>query len=170
VAVTGGSRGIGKVLAIRLAKEGAHIVVCARSQQSGDLPGMAAAGGGTIVNISSGAARHAPPPTRPASAEDLDTLDPSYGMTKAALDRMTTSYAAELMAHNIAIVSVSPGLVLTERIRQAAIRRNVEVARAQSPDVIATAVAIVARDGMKYAGRVLAADDLVREHNGSRGD
>src|SRR3954451_16407669 len=37
--VTGSSRGIGKVLALRLAQEGANIVVCARSQAPGELPG-----------------------------------------------------------------------------------------------------------------------------------
>ena len=96
----------------------------------------------------------------PATAAELDSLDPSYGITKAALDRMTSAYAGELMAHNIAIVSVSPGLVITERIRQAAIRRNVDFARAQSPDVIATAVARICQDGMQYTGRILAAQDI----------
>jgi len=246
--VTGSSRGIGKVLALRLAQEGADIVVCARSQTQGELPGtihetakdvealgrralalkldlandadidavvdrthgefgridilvnnavivgprrkfvggdaefidlayrvnvrgpyrmiervsemMASQGGGTIVNITSGAARHPQAPVVAATPAELDTMDPSYGITKAALDRITTAYASELKAHNIAIVSVSPGLVITERIRQAAIRRNVAFDRAESPDVIASAVAAICRDGMQYTGRVLAARDL----------
>lgn len=37
--VTGSSRGIGKVLALRLADEGAAIVVCGRSDVTTDLPG-----------------------------------------------------------------------------------------------------------------------------------
>ncbi|MBV9579914.1 MAG: SDR family NAD(P)-dependent oxidoreductase [Chloroflexi bacterium] len=246
--VTGSSRGIGKVLALRLARDGADIVVCARSQTPGELPGtigetaaaaealgrralplkldlasdadidavvdrslgefgridilvnnavivgprrtfiggdaefldlayrvnvrgpyrltervseiMAAHGGGTIVNITSGAARHPQAPVVPATAADLDTMDPSYGITKAALDRITTAYAGELKAHNIAIVSVSPGLVITERIRQAAIRRNVEFGRAESPEVIASAVAAICQDAMPYTGKILAARDL----------
>ena len=96
---------------------------------------MARHGGGTIVNITSGAARH---PQAPAA--QLDAMDPSYGITKAALDRITSAYAGELKAQNIALVAVSPGLVITERIHQAAIRRNVDFSRAESPDVIASAV------------------------------
>jgi NAD(P)-dependent dehydrogenase (short-subunit alcohol dehydrogenase family) len=247
--ITGSSRGIGKVLALRLAQDGANIVVCARSQTQGELPGtigetatavealgrkalplkldlasdadidavvdrtmgefgridilvnnavivgprrkflggdadfidlayrvnvrgpyrlaervseiMAARGGGTIVNITSGAGRHPQAPVVAATAAELDTMDPSYGITKAALDRITTAYAGELKAHNIAIVSVSPGLVITERIRQAAIRRNIEFSRAESPDVIASAVATICADSMQYTGRVIMARDLV---------
>ncbi|HEU0169503.1 MAG TPA: SDR family NAD(P)-dependent oxidoreductase [Chloroflexota bacterium] len=251
--VTGSSRGIGKVVALELAKDGASIVVCARSEQPGELPGtigetaaavrdlgrralalkldltedaqmqavvdrtlqefgridilvnnavivgprrrfvagdsdfldhayrvnvrgpyrlaqlvspiMGGQGGGTIVNITSGAARHAAPPTAPATASELDAMDPSYGITKAALDRWANAYASELMGHNIAIVNVAPGLVITERIRAAAIRPNVDVSRAQPPEVIAKAVAFLAREGMRYTGRVLAAADVVAENN-----
>ncbi|MGH2365254.1 MAG: SDR family NAD(P)-dependent oxidoreductase [Chloroflexota bacterium] len=249
--MTGSSRGIGKVLAIKLADEGATVVVCARSETPGELPGtigetaaairergavafpvrvdltrdgdlealvdvtrhefgridilvnnavivgprrsfvdgdvafldlayrvnvrgpyclaqrvspvMAAGGGGTIINITSGAARHAPPPTGPATRAELDAMDPSYGITKAALDRMTTAYASELMAHGIAIVNVAPGLVITERIRHAAIRSNVDFSRAQSPEVIASAVAVICQNGMKYTGRIVAAQDVVND-------
>jgi NAD(P)-dependent dehydrogenase (short-subunit alcohol dehydrogenase family) len=244
--VTGSSRGIGKVLALRLAEDGASIVVCARSQQQGELPGtigetaaavealgrralalkldlsedadidavvdrtlgefgridilvnnavivgprrtfiggdaefldhayrvnvrgpfrltqrvteiMTRQGSGTIINITSGAARHPQSPTA-----QIDAMDPSYGITKAALDRITTAYASELKAHNIAMVSVSPGLVITERIRQAAIRRNVDFGRAESPDVIASAVARICQDPMQYTGQILAAREVNRE-------
>lgn len=247
--VTGSSRGIGKVLALRLADEGANVVVCGRTEVAGDLPGtigetaaaveakgrraiaikldladdasideaidetmsefgkidvlvnnavivghrlpiiggdatfldaayrvnvhapyrtiqrvskvMADAGGGAIINISSGSAIHAKPPKEPITAAELDSMDPSYGITKAALDRMTTAYASELMAKNISIVSVSPGLVITERIERAAIRRNVDFSRAEAPEVIASAVVLLAEEGMKYTGQILLAKDLV---------
>lgn len=249
--VTGSSRGIGKVLALRLAQDGANIVVCARSQQQGELPGtigetaaaiealgrralalkldltedrdidavvertmgefgridilvnnavivgprrafvggdaafldhayrvnvrgpyrmaqrvseiMAARGGGTIVNITSGAARHPQGPVMPATPGELDAMDPSYGITKASLDRITTAYASELKMHNIAIVSVAPGLVITERIRQAAIRRNVDFARAESPEVIASAVSVICRDPMQFTGQILSARAVVAQ-------
>jgi NAD(P)-dependent dehydrogenase (short-subunit alcohol dehydrogenase family) len=243
--VTGSSRGIGKVLALRLAHDGADIVVCARSEQQGELPGtigetatavqhlgrralalkldlsrddeidaivdrtlrefgridilvnnavivgprrtfiggdadfldlayrvnvrgpyrlaqcaasvMVAQGGGTIVNITSGAARH---PRDPLGL-GVDAMDPSYGITKASLDRITTAYASELKAHNIAIISVAPGLVITERIRHAAIRRNVDFGRAEAPDVIATAVSTICQDPMHFTGQILSARDVV---------
>jgi NAD(P)-dependent dehydrogenase (short-subunit alcohol dehydrogenase family) len=245
--VTGSSRGIGKVLALRLARDGADVVICARSQQQGDLPGtigetasavqdlgrralalkldlsqddeidavvdqtvrefgridilvnnavivgprrkfiggdaefldhayrvnvrgpyrltqrvasvMVGQGGGTIVNITSGAARH---PRDPLGV-GLDSMDPSYGITKASLDRITTAYASELHGHNIAIVSVAPGLVITERIRQAAIRSNVDFSRAESPEVIAEAVSTICEEPMRFTGQILSARDVVAE-------
>jgi NAD(P)-dependent dehydrogenase (short-subunit alcohol dehydrogenase family) len=248
--VTGSSRGIGKSVALKLAEDGADIVVSARTEDPGELPGaigetasavtamgrkalavradlandadltrlvetslkffghidilinnavivgprrqfvggtpefldlayrvnirapyvlaqqvsqcMAEAGGGVIINITSGAAMGAahrsPDELRRAA---LDAMDPSYGITKAALDRMTTAYAAELLQSNIAIVSVSPGLVITERIRHAAIRPNVDFSRAEPPEVIANAVAFLCQRGAEYAGQILRARDMV---------
>ncbi|HEX5367915.1 MAG TPA: SDR family NAD(P)-dependent oxidoreductase [Dehalococcoidia bacterium] len=251
--VTGSSRGIGKVIALQLAGDGANVVVCARSVTAGELPGtigetakevelagghaiavkldladdadidnsleqarkafggldilvnnavivgprrrfvggesefldhayrvnvrgpyvlaqkasamMAQNGGGAIINISSGAARNSQPPTKPATDAELDSMDPSYGITKAALDRISTAYASELMGKNISIMSISPGLVITERIRQAAIRPNVDFSRAEPADVIARAVSFLALNGMQYTGRVLSAKDVVAENN-----
>jgi NAD(P)-dependent dehydrogenase (short-subunit alcohol dehydrogenase family) len=250
--VTGSSRGIGKMLAIRLAQDGANIVVGARTEQQGDLPGtigetaqevnalgrealavkldlasdddidrvvtrtldrfgsvdilvnnavivgprqkfvggnvdffdlayrvnvrgpvrlaqqcaavMASQQGGTIINITSGSARHREAPTKPASDAELDAMDPSYGVTKAALDRFTNAYASELMRDNISIMCVAPGLVITERIKAAAIRPNVDFGRAEPPDVISKAVSFLAQNGMKFTGRVLVAKDLVEEN------
>ena len=250
--VTGSSRGIGKVLAIKLAEEGANIVVCARSMEQGKLPGtigetarevealgraalavkldlaedadlaavveqtvqrfgridilvnnavivgprqrfsggrpdfldlayrvnvrgpvalsqlcapiMAKQGGGTIINITSGSARHREAPQEPATDAELDAMDPSYGVTKAALDRFANAYASELMRDNISIMCVAPGLVITERIKAAAIRPNVAFDRAEPPEVIAKAVSFLAQNGMKYTGRVLVAKELVAEH------
>jgi NAD(P)-dependent dehydrogenase (short-subunit alcohol dehydrogenase family) len=249
--ITGSSRGIGKVLAIKLADEGASIVVTGRTEVEADLPGtigetaaaiekigspviavkldladdasidaaidaaiakfgridilvnnavivgrrlpfpggnpdfldvayrvnvrapyrmtqrvteiMAENGGGTVINITSEAAHHAKPPTAPITANELDSMDPSYGITKAALERMTTAYASELFGKNIAIVAVAPGLVITERIAKASIRRNVNFDSAESSDVIADAVAVLAKEGMKHTGRLLFGADFLAE-------
>ena len=198
--VTGASRGIGKAIALRLAREGARVVVTARSVEPGRVPGtihatvdeIRAAGGealaircdirdaeqvaamldgarrgfgpvdvlvnnaaatfrstaldvplkrwdlvmdvnvrgtflctravvesmiergtGSILNISSGAG-------------DLDVRQtgdgryPSlaYGVSKAALNRMSVGFARELAPHGISVNALMPaGLVLTEGAR-----------------------------------------------------
>src|SRR5579871_2265925 len=66
-------------------------------------PAMIAQGDGLIVNVSSsGAVQYA------------HTV--SYGVGKAALDRMTADMAHELKPHGVAVVSVWPGLVRTELV------------------------------------------------------
>jgi citronellol/citronellal dehydrogenase len=253
--VTGSTRGIGKVLAIKLAEAGADIVVCGRTEVETDLPGtlgetaaavekfgvralpvrmdladdesidsaitaamdafgkidilinnavmvgprlplidgsadfldaaycvnvrapfriiqrvasiMRKQGGGKIINITSGSAIHSPPPSGPMSDRERDSMDPSYGITKAALDRMTTVYASELLQDNISIVNVAPGLVITERIKKAAIRRNVDFPNAEPPEVIADAVLLLATEGMSFTGQVLTAQSLIRANGTS---
>lgn len=248
--VTGSSRGIGKVIALQLAQDGANVVVCSRTEQVADLPGtigetagainaaggkaiavkldltsdddirnvvdrtvetfggvdilvnnavivgprpsflggnadfldlayrvnirapyvlaqlagtkMAAAGGGVIVNISSGSARYTPAPTEPAKT--LDQMDPSYGVSKAALERWSTAYAAELWASNIAVVCLRPGLVATERILAAAIRPNVDLSRAEPGAVTAKATSFMCQHGIEYTGQVLTCREVVEAH------
>jgi dehydrogenase/reductase SDR family protein 1 len=65
-------------------------------------PLMIPQGSGLIANISSsGAAEYA--------------WHVAYGVGKAALDRFTRDAAHELQPHGIAVISLWPGLVLTER-------------------------------------------------------
>ena len=65
-------------------------------------PMMIEAGSGLIANISSsGATRYA--------------WHVAYGVGKAALDRFTADAAHELEPHGVTVVSLWPGLVLTER-------------------------------------------------------
>ena len=62
---------------------------------------MVAQGSGLVVNISShGATQH--------------LLSVPYGIGKAAIDKLTHDTAMELRAHGVAVVSLWPGLVLTE--------------------------------------------------------
>jgi NAD(P)-dependent dehydrogenase (short-subunit alcohol dehydrogenase family) len=68
------------------------------------VPHMIARGGGAIVNITSGAAGV----TRPGMGAHGF---PAYAVTKAALQRLTTYFAAEYAAAGIAVNAVSPGNV-----------------------------------------------------------
>ena len=69
------------------------------------VPGMLARGEGWILNISSRAAEHPEGPPFP----DVH-LAPwtTYGMVKAALERFSTSLAAELSPHGVAVNALAP--------------------------------------------------------------
>jgi NAD(P)-dependent dehydrogenase (short-subunit alcohol dehydrogenase family) len=124
---------------------------------------MAAAGGGAIFNISSGAARNAQPPKEPLVNFEPQ-MSPAYGISKAALDRFSTAYASELMAHKIALITVVPSLTVTERIERNPLRPGVDLSNADPPDVTAKAVAFLARDPMQYTGQILSARDVVAQN------
>ena len=44
----------------------------------------------------------------------------AYGVSKAATDKMTADMAIELKPHGVAVVSLYPGLVRTEKVMEAA--------------------------------------------------
>ncbi|RON37926.1 SDR family NAD(P)-dependent oxidoreductase [Pseudomonas brassicacearum] len=46
--------------------------------------------------------------------------DPAYGASKAGLDKMAFDMADELRPHNVAAISLWPGIVATERVQQMA--------------------------------------------------
>lgn len=72
------------------------------------VPGMREHGGGWILNISSGAARHPTLPPGPFASLGATV----YGMCKAAIERFSTGLAAELYADNIAVNALSPTQVV----------------------------------------------------------
>jgi citronellol/citronellal dehydrogenase len=76
------------------------------------LPAIVAAGGGAVVNISSGAAWH-PEPPGPDSPPAIHR-GPEYGITKAALDRFTTGIARELVPHRVGAVGIWVRYTMTE--------------------------------------------------------
>jgi NAD(P)-dependent dehydrogenase (short-subunit alcohol dehydrogenase family) len=252
--VTGSSRGIGKAIAIELARQGADIVVCARTEQSsddapgsigetaeavratgrkalalrvdvtsdGDLEGlveqtvaefgkidvlvnnagvlggggpfiggdpnlldlfyrtnvrapyvaaqlvgakMVEAGGGAIINISSGLAKMPPPPAGdPGQGGGGGHGGPGavYGLSKAALDRWATGVAAELKAQRIAIINVYPGMTITERMERR-LPPGVDTSRMERPETTGKAVAFLCRDAMAYTGQIVEARALVDE-------
>lgn len=114
-------------------------------------PLMIARRAGLIVNISFIAAQH-------------DDTGPIYGPAKAADDRMAACMAHELREHNVAAVSLSPGLVRTEGVMKAA--EHFDLSNSESPQFIGRAVAALAADPavMGKSGRVVVAAELAHEY------
>jgi NAD(P)-dependent dehydrogenase (short-subunit alcohol dehydrogenase family) len=81
----------------------------------------------------------------------------AYGVSKAATDKLTFDMAAELKAHNVAVVSLYPGLVRTEKVMEAA--QFLDLSNSESPDFIGRAVGALASDPavMRHSGQVLVA-------------
>ncbi|MCY4142501.1 MAG: SDR family NAD(P)-dependent oxidoreductase [Gammaproteobacteria bacterium] len=71
------------------------------------LPDMVEKGKGHIIYISSHAAIH---PQNPQAGGGGGTV---YGMCKAAMERFSTGFAAEVYSSNVAVNAISPGLVAT---------------------------------------------------------
>ena len=88
----------------------------------------------------------------------------AYGVSKAATDKMTADLAHELRAHNVAVVSLYPGLVRTEKVMQAAEWLN--LSNSESPQFIGRAVVALASDPrlMERTGSVLVAARLAQEY------
>lgn len=243
--VTGSSRGIGKAIALELAAQGCDVVVSARSERPGELPGtidetreavealgrralavrtdvtidddlralveqaltlsgridilinnaggaggawdyltgdverldynyrlnlrspfvltqlvaaqMIVAGGGAVINISSGAARNLPPP-RPGVMPEFNV---TYGVTKAGLDRWATGVAQVLLDKNIAIINVNPGFTITERVLAAP---GGATRQGESPETTAKVVAFLCQDPMTYTGQIVTSRAFFDEH------
>lgn len=107
--------------------------------------------GGLIVNISFWAAQ-----------KYLSNV--AYGVSKAATDKLTADMAHELQPHNVAVVSLYPGLVRTEKVMEAA--AFLDLSNSESPQFIGRAVAALASDSniLQKSGRVLVAAALAQEY------
>jgi len=114
-------------------------------------PGMIARGRGLIVNISFWAAQKR-------------VGNVAYGVAKAATDKMTADMAVELERHGVAVVSLYPGLVRTEKVMEAA--AWLDLSNSESPEFIGRAVAALAVDAavLRHTGRVLVAAAVARDY------
>jgi dehydrogenase/reductase SDR family protein 1 len=114
-------------------------------------PMMVAQRNGLIVNISFWAAQ-----------KHLGNV--AYGVAKAATDKMTADMSHELRGYNVAVVSLYPGLVRTEKVMQAA--EWLDLSNSESPQFIGRAVRGLAIDPrlMEKSGRVLIAASLAQEY------
>lgn len=88
----------------------------------------------------------------------------AYGVAKAATDKLTADMAHELREHNIAVVSLYPGLVRTESVMASA--AFFDLSNSESPQFIGRAVAALAADPnvMRRTGQVLVAAVLGHEY------
>ena len=118
---------------------------------------MVKANAGLIVNVSS------------SGAEEY-AWQVAYGVGKCALDRITADTAHELAAHGVAVVSVWPGFVRTERIDVGAamglLPESLDLSTSESPRFMRRAVVALADDGdvARWSGRAVSARDLAEEY------
>ncbi|MFD2614980.1 SDR family NAD(P)-dependent oxidoreductase [Paenibacillus gansuensis] len=112
---------------------------------------MVPARSGLIVNISFWAAQ-------------MYMANVAYGVSKAATDKMVRDMAHELTPHQVAAVSLYPGLVRTEGVMRAA--HAFDLSNSESPQFIGRAIAALASDPhiLHKTGKVLIAADLALEY------
>jgi dehydrogenase/reductase SDR family member 1 len=124
----------------------AHYVASAHAARM-----MVSSQSGLIVNISFWAAQ-----------KYLSNV--AYGISKAATDKMTADMAHELGDQNVAVISLYPGMVRTEKIMEAA--AFLDLSNSESPQFIGRAVAALAADPniMEKSGQVLIAAALAHEY------
>ncbi len=115
---------------------------------------MTAQGSGLIVNVSSsGAAEYA--------------WHVAYGVGKAALDRLTADSGHELREHRVAVVSLWPGLALTERVQSIrGAMPALDFESAESQTFTGRAVVALACDPgvLRRSGRAWTSHDLALEY------
>jgi NAD(P)-dependent dehydrogenase (short-subunit alcohol dehydrogenase family) len=87
-----------------------------------------------------------------------------YGVAKAATDKMTADMAHELREHDVAVVSLYPGLVRTEKVMDAA--AYLDLSNSESPRFIGRAVAALAADPriMAKTGTIVVAAACAKEY------
>ncbi|WP_299008042.1 SDR family NAD(P)-dependent oxidoreductase [uncultured Caulobacter sp.] len=88
-----------------------------------------------------------------------------YGVSKAATDKLTADTAHELREHDVAVVSLYPGMVRTEKVMEAA--AYLDLSNSESPQFIGRVIAALASDTeiMRRSGEVLVAAAEAARYN-----
>ncbi len=98
-------------------------------------------------------------------AAQRDDKGVAYGAAKAADDQMVRCMAHELRPHNVAVVTLYPGLVRTESVLAAA--EFFDMRNSESPEFQGRAVAALAADPaiLEKSGQVLVAAQVALEYS-----
>lgn len=90
--------------------------------------------------------------------------DIGYGVGKAALDRLSNDTAHELKKHNVAAVTLYPGITKTELIVKAKIKRALETGESvEFPGLAVVALAKNPDKAMQKTGKILLTDEMAKE-------
>ena len=117
------------------------------------VPPMAAQGGGSIINISSGGADHAATAHMPPGFL-------TYTVAKAAMERFTTSLAPEIAARGVCVNALRPGAVKTE-LATRELGEQFDWSGWTTADAVVPPVAwLAAQIGTGYTGRIVDAGDF----------
>lgn len=128
------------------------------------LPHMMEQRRGSIVNISSTAANTIFSLTRPKEGERT-LVGVAYGVSKAAIERLTVGLAAEVGKYNIAVNALKPARpVLTEALRMHLPQSDWD--QWVSPDnMVKAALFLAAQDASGVTGIVATDEELILRHN-----
>ena len=124
------------------------------------LPGMRAAGRGWVLNISSQVACH---PRQPFTEHERNSGCIAYGMTKSALDRLSTGLAAELLEDGIVVHSLSPDQAVATPGTVALGMLPEDSAMIEAPEQMAEAAVLLCTLGTEQSGRIGYSGELLRE-------
>lgn len=93
-------------------------------------------------------------------------LEPTlaYGVSKAALDRLTLGLAEELRPHNISVISLHPGVTASEGLLQ--LLPPGDHSWMNPPERAArAAVYLATHEPMRFSGQAISVRELIERHH-----